>query len=1065
MKAVIQGKTKRLELQKERNNTFNAIDQQEQLLGVYVKAESKINAARVHYAASKVCALVRGFLDRIVVRNRRKYFRAIGLIQRVIKGKLGRIRWKREYWRSISVVKSDASLKDMLDRSKLIREKVKMGRFAYHWQEFFDTLTVSFWYYNRITKQNTWEVPFCFQDSLVCTWNGYASFGALTSSKPCRAVFKHVAEYHNHLRTAHKWNCVACFQSNTGIDFPTCSLCGNKFSEDGLDGEQEMKKAAKEVHDQIVGFLQKDTSANNVGIYRIRDRMIDIALEQRQAMEKLMLQRALDSAGLDDDRSVGSKSRGGKRKGKSLTHTHAVEKQSLLVNVLTENYFGGDDQQRLMKVGGTSEHKESLKLPTVPGAVPRSSSSSSAVPSSSASAVKRKSGGNTAGRAVLGLNEYATHGVKPITAPMDTGFQTSHAYRLTSAATDGLGNVQDRGSSTITNGQEGKDDSQWYPAKTVKQLFAEKAWKESGGLEGEAVRFRDPLITGKLTVDDFDLATLAHEPNKLQRKRLQKILLQQQQAEGATSIGPNNDEMVNFAMQNDLDDSDEDDEDEDVDNRSRRSAVSSVKGGNSVVSRNKPPDDGRDKDQESSVGGDGGVLSKLLVCPQFIEGTCSLTTCPYAHPGIRDSAKIYYKVKRRQPKDAISGSMPGAGSDGRIKIPFVFVCDDHVSSLPPLDEDNDDNHSLHSVQTGDTRAAALHTGCPRGIQCVNYHVYVRPSTQAIIQRIYPKTNGIKSKTFHHNRAQLTGQVKRGVFEGYGRMQWSSGAVYLGDWIGERREGFGIYRNAHGDEYAGEFVGGVRHGWGVYSAANGEEYIGQWVDGKLHGVGMLKHVNGDVYQGQFQRGRYHGIGYFQRSTGDCYLGYHVDNCAQGLGIESRFHKTRTGRSEKYKGYFDRNARHGRGACCYTYHDPQSPARTAVYLGGWYRGVHEGSGLFQCDNGDRYVGQWSGGCKHGVGRYHFGATQDFYDGEFHKDAAQGQGLYYHANGNIYKGQWYQDMRHGRGTYQFATGSVYTGNWFENRIHLKGKFDFANGAHYRGRVMICLDVVFVLLGLFEG
>lgn len=92
------------------------------------------------------------------------------MIQRVILGKIGRLRWKREYWRSVSVVKSDTALKvilggfivicsmkvshcnaclpnpqEILSRSSVLRSVVKQGQHGYHWEELFDPLTDSFW--------------------------------------------------------------------------------------------------------------------------------------------------------------------------------------------------------------------------------------------------------------------------------------------------------------------------------------------------------------------------------------------------------------------------------------------------------------------------------------------------------------------------------------------------------------------------------------------------------------------------------------------------------------------------------------------------------------------------------------------------------------------------------------------------------------------------------------------------------------------------------------------------------------------------------------------------------
>ncbi len=39
-------------------------------------------------------------------------------------------------------------------------------------------------------------------------------------------------------------------------------------------------------------------------------------------------------------------------------------------------------------------------------------------------------------------------------------------------------------------------------------------------------------------------------------------------------------------------------------------------------------------------------------------------------------------------------------------------------------------------------------------------------------------------------------------------------------------------------------------------------------------------------------------------------------------------------------------------------------------------------------EKYIGQWSANRKHGLGRYFF-ANGDFYDGEWFKDEAHGQG----------------------------------------------------------------------------
>ncbi|CAM9462371.1 unnamed protein product, partial [Ectocarpus sp. 8 AP-2014] len=132
----------------------------------------------------------------------------------------------------------------------------------------------------------------------------------------------------------------------------------------------------------------------------------------------------------------------------------------------------------------------------------------------------------------------------------------------------------------------------------------------------------------------------------------------------------------------------------------------------------------------------------LRVCHKFTQGRCTLSTCPRAHPGIRDDAKL----QRLETK----------GSRGLFQ---VSVC--------PL-----------------ALAAALGGGeppCPSGQGCKMYHPYVRPSTDEIVARIYPRRNGERTKVYPSG-ASLKGRVVNEVFQGYGVYAWPNGDVFLGDWV-------------------------------------------------------------------------------------------------------------------------------------------------------------------------------------------------------------------------------------------------------------------------------------------
>lgn len=65
---------------------------------------------REYYAASRINGIVRGYLDRLLCKELMRLFRATTLIQRVLRGKLGRLKWIREYWRMRSVVRSNTAL-------------------------------------------------------------------------------------------------------------------------------------------------------------------------------------------------------------------------------------------------------------------------------------------------------------------------------------------------------------------------------------------------------------------------------------------------------------------------------------------------------------------------------------------------------------------------------------------------------------------------------------------------------------------------------------------------------------------------------------------------------------------------------------------------------------------------------------------------------------------------------------------------------------------------------------------------------------------------------------------
>jgi hypothetical protein len=190
-------------------------------------------------------------------------------------------------------------------------------------------------------------------------------------------------------------------------------------------------------------------------------------------------------------------------------------------------------------------------------------------------------------------------------------------------------------------------------------------------------------------------------------------------------------------------------------------------------------------------------INKLKVCPNFIDNLCSLSTCFFAHPGVRDSCKVLFRTKKKDNKNNHFSNNNNNKSTYEERIPYVIIC---------------------------PNANGILNDCPLGKKCTKYHVYVRPTTLEIIRNIYPVVKGLKSKTFA-NGAKLTGNVNYTVLSGYGIMKWPNGSTYLGDWFENKRHGFGVYRLEDGTEYVGCFKNGKRHGWGCLVNVLNEEYIG------------------------------------------------------------------------------------------------------------------------------------------------------------------------------------------------------------------------------------------------
>ena len=99
----------------------------------------------------------------------------------------------------------------------------------------------------------------------------------------------------------------------------------------------------------------------------------------------------------------------------------------------------------------------------------------------------------------------------------------------------------------------------------------------------------------------------------------------------------------------------------------------------------------------------------------------------------------------------------------------------------------------------------------------------------------------------------TGQMKDGKRDGYGKMAYSSGAVYQGYWADDVRSGYGKQTDADGSVYCGEWADDAQNGMGILRQTSGNVYAGAWKDGKQNGAGATISPDGAVQSGQWKNG--------------------------------------------------------------------------------------------------------------------------------------------------------------------------------------------------------------------
>jgi hypothetical protein len=159
------------------------------------------------------------------------------------------------------------------------------------------------------------------------------------------------------------------------------------------------------------------------------------------------------------------------------------------------------------------------------------------------------------------------------------------------------------------------------------------------------------------------------------------------------------------------------------------------------------------------------------------------------------------------------------------------------------------------------------------------------------------------RIIYSNGDIYTGNFQDDNKEGYGCME--SQSVYKGDWKNNFPHGTGTEVWPNGSEYQGDYCKGLRHGKGSFKWADGSSYKGDFKHNSIEGQGEYTWEGGRSYTGQWKNNEMHGKGIFKWEDGRCYKGEYIKNKKHGYGV------LEFKNGKKYEGYWENGLQNGEG----------------------------------------------------------------------------------------------------------------------------------------------------------
>ena len=238
--------------------------------------------------------------------------------------------------------------------------------------------------------------------------------------------------------------------------------------------------------------------------------------------------------------------------------------------------------------------------------------------------------------------------------------------------------------------------------------------------------------------------------------------------------------------------------------------------------------------------------------------------------------------------------------------------------------------------------------------------------------------------------------------------------------------------ANGSAYKGELnEKGELHGYGRLLWTNGDEYNGEFSNGLFHGKGKLTSKGYAIYNGDFSNGYMEGKGTITYENGTSYKGDFLKNAFDGKGKLTNKDKS------VYLGAFANNEITGKGKWIF-------PDKT-IYRGELKNGFFNGKGKLTRADGSSYVGYFVEGKMQGLGIYRI--QKNSYSGEFKDDKFSGKGIFTDEDGSISKGVFIEWMLNGKGTKTDKYGNEWSGNFQNGELDGEGTYTSKDGEIYVG------------------